>query len=187
MIPPFNPSGVLPPYVGKDATVRALVSSYDVTASELVGRFATSPERVAVLTGLLTYRAQLHAIGIVRGYQWLDGSFVEDVETLEGRPPGDVDVVTFASRPMGATDALAWAAFFQAHINCFNPKFLKANLKCEAYYVDLDRRPDLIVSDTQYWCGLFSHRRTGLWKGMLRLPLASDDMLAGSQLTGATL
>ncbi|MCF5221032.1 hypothetical protein GIW34_22655, partial [Pseudomonas syringae] len=35
-------------------------------------------------------------MGIVSGIQWLNGSFMENVEMLEGRPPNDMDVVTFA-------------------------------------------------------------------------------------------
>ena len=35
------------------------------------------------------YRAALRAVGFDRGFQWLDGSFVED------RVPKDLDVVSF--------------------------------------------------------------------------------------------
>ncbi|MDA1231040.1 MAG: hypothetical protein O2856_09720 [Planctomycetota bacterium] len=28
------------------------------------------------------------------GFQWLDGSFLEDIELGDGRPPRDLDVVT---------------------------------------------------------------------------------------------
>jgi hypothetical protein len=186
MIPAFNASGVLPPYVGADPANRTLVSPYDVSASELVGRFATSPDRAAILAGLLTYREQLRAAGIVIGYQWLDGSFVEDIELLESRAPGDVDVVTFAYRPVAAADDASWLAFFHSNLHLFDPQALKAQLKCDAYYVDLGKRPDLVVADTSYWYGLFAHqRRSGLWKGMLRLSLNSDDIVAQGQLRGA--
>jgi hypothetical protein len=49
-----------------------------------------------------------------------------------------------------------------------NNKSTKANFKCDAYYVDLDVvHTTAIVDQTRYWFGLFSHRRTGVWKGML--------------------
>ena len=185
MIPAFNASGVLPPFIGGNPTVQASVSPYEVTATELVGRFATTPERKGILNGLLTYRTQLLAVGIDKGFQWLNGSFVEDIEAIEGRPPGDVDVVTFARRPTVAVSQNAWIAFFRSNLPIFDPGALKATLKCDAYYVDLDMRPDLTVSTTGYWYGLFAHRRTGVWKGMLRLPLISDDIVAQGQLTGA--
>ena len=179
MIPPFNTSGVLPPYLGKDATVRALVSPYDVTATELVGRFATSPERINILKGLFAYRAQLRALEIVAGHQLLDGSFTEDVETLEGRAPGDVDVLTFAFRPgQGSRVPPAWGEF----LGTISPALIRSRSRrhsnARRHYIDLDLPPPLIVSHTQYWFSLFSHRRTGVWQGMLRLPLVSDDTIA---------
>jgi hypothetical protein len=185
MIPAFNASGVLPPFIGGNPTVQASASPYEVTATELVVRFATTPERTGILNGLLTYRTQLVAAGIDNGFQWLDGSFVEDIEAIEGRPPADVDVVTFAHRPTAVANQNAWVAFFGSNLRLFDPRTLKATLKCDAYYVDLDLRPDLTVSTAGYWYGLFAHRRTGVWKGILRLPLISDDILAKGQLTGA--
>jgi hypothetical protein len=182
-IPAFNASGVLPPHMGNPTHG---VSPYVVTASELVGRFATTRERIDVLTGLLTYRSELAAAGILDGFQWLDGSFAEDIETLEGRPPADIDVVTFARRPTPVADLTDWTTFFVANKHLFDPNALKARLKCDAYYVDLDQAPNLVVTTTAYWCGLFSHRRAGLWKGMPFLPLMSDDTIAGDQLKRAT-
>jgi hypothetical protein len=99
VIPAYNHSHVLPPFVGVDPTVRQGVSPYETTLSDLVDRFSTSPERAAILWGLLDYRAILNPLGIVSGYQWLSGSFTENIEALQARPPGDVDVVTVAHRP----------------------------------------------------------------------------------------
>lgn len=99
MIPTFNISGVLPPFVGESPTVKAAMSPYLTTMSAIVGRFATSVERKKILAGLLAYRAALRNLGLVNGFQWIDGSFVEDIENTQNRPPADVDVVTFSSRP----------------------------------------------------------------------------------------
>jgi hypothetical protein len=66
--------------------------------SDVVLRFGNSPERIAILDGLLSYRLALTTAGMVDGFQWLDGSFTEDVETLQRRSPNDIDVVTIASR-----------------------------------------------------------------------------------------
>lgn len=52
-------------------------------------------ERRELLKGLLEFRSELHRIGLVDGIQWLDGSFIENVEEIEGRHPKDIDVVTF--------------------------------------------------------------------------------------------
>lgn len=35
-----------------------------------------------MLDGLLRKRAALHAAGLIQGFQWLDGSFLEHVENI---------------------------------------------------------------------------------------------------------
>jgi hypothetical protein len=144
---------------------------------ELVRRFATSPERAQILEGLLNYRDALRSIGVTSGYQWIDGSFVEDVETTRGRPPGDVDLVTVAHRPI--SDDAAWRALVVGNLHVFDPAVSKVRFKSDAYYIDLNKPPRLVVEDTVYFFGLFSHQKaTFLWKGVLRIPLISDDHLA---------
>jgi hypothetical protein len=140
----------------------------------VVSRFGTSAERAEILNGLLDYREALRAIGLGNGYQWLGGSFVEDVEANRSRPPKDIDLVTISYRP--PIDSNAWEQVVHANSGLFNPMVTSQMYKCDAYFVDLNIPPHLIVSDTTYWFGLFSHQRdTSLWKGMLRVPLLSDD------------
>ena len=86
--------GVLPPVHPTEAGHGPNRSPYPITLQELLDRFSTSAERIDVLKGFLSYRAALHAAGIVRGFQWLDGSFMENVERLEDRPPRDMDVIS---------------------------------------------------------------------------------------------
>jgi hypothetical protein len=41
--------------------------------------------------------------------------------------------------------------------------------------------PVSLVNQTKYWFGLFSHKRNGVWKGMLQVPLcppAADAAIA---------
>ncbi len=181
MIPAFGPSGVLPPFIGADATVRAQVSPYATTMAGIVRRFGTSAERLALLRGLLDYRIALAKAGIVQGFQWIGGSFVEECETIRQRPPGDVDVITFAYRP-AVSD---WVEFVSQHYDIFDPIQTKAQFKCDAYYVDLQKPPHLSVNDTSYFNGLFSHQRDSrLWKGMLALGLNSDDSAALQLVVG---
>jgi len=151
--------------------------------TELVSRFATSQPRIEILIGLLNYRERLRTLNIAQGFQWIDGSFVEDVEQTRSAPPGDVDVVTFAPRPMA--DSAAWNTLIQANLDVFDPVQSKVTFRCDAYFVDLAKDPGLIVRDTAYWFGLFSHQRaTSLWKGMLIVPLNSDDALARTNVVG---
>ncbi len=100
-IPAWNSAGVLPPIRPNAPGSSPDRSPYVVDLAVLVDRFATSTERMAILDGLLRFRAALHAAGITSGFQWLDGSFLEQVEALEGRAPRDIDVVTFLALPQG--------------------------------------------------------------------------------------
>jgi hypothetical protein len=180
MIPQINASMVLPPFVGHDPGRRAATSPYLVSMAEVVERFATSSVRVAILRGLLSYRGALLRAGLVDGFQWLDGSFVEDIETSRKRGPRDIDIVTFASSP---ADIANWGAWLRDHEGLLNPQRTKAEFLCDAYFVDFRKRPDLLVDDTRYWFGLFSHQReSSLWKGMLKVPLLSDDVEAEALL-----
>lgn len=165
--------------MGTNPGVRGEMSPYQATMTEVVRRFATSPERVAIIEGLLAYREKLTSLGIVDGFQWIDGSFVENVEVLRGRAPADVDVVTFARRPSHVADDAAWVVFFKSNLDVFVPAQAKAQFSCDAYFVDLNKKPEIVVDDTRYWFGLFSHQRTSaLWKGMVAIPLSSDDQAA---------
>jgi hypothetical protein len=140
----------------------------------VAGSFGKSKERRAILRGLIGYRSHLRRIGIVDGCQWLDGSFVEDVETLRLTPPGDIDAVTFA--PRAVQDINQWMAIFHTNPAVFNPQVAKQQYSVDAYFVDLSIHPRLIIEHVVYWLGVFSHQRdTGTWKGMLEIELGGDD------------
>lgn len=114
-IPPFTRGGALPPYVGNPVSPSDR-SPYVTTLVEVVARFATSARRGDILRGYLDYRAALREVGFVSGYQWLDGSFVECVEETRGKPPNDLDLVTFYHRPSETADDGTWEmALRQSH------------------------------------------------------------------------
>lgn len=152
------------------------MSPYEANLQEFVVHFATSLERVAILRGLLSYRREFRLIGVVDGWQWMDGSFVENVEALRSRAPADIDLVTFSRVP---GDAAEKRRVVLANMNLFDRAQTKALYKCDAFFVDLDKKPELLVDDSRYWFGLFSHQRdTALWKGVIKVPLqaqANDD------------
>ncbi|MFM0315987.1 hypothetical protein PQR36_13945 [Paraburkholderia nemoris] len=148
--------------------------------SEFATRFATSVRRAEILDGLLRYRAALRGIGILTGFQWVDGSFVEDVEQKENRAPRDIDVVTFGYSPVVA-DQNAYRLWFNTNLALFDRNQTKHNFECDGFYIDLRKRAELLVDDARYWFGLFSHQRdTSLWKGMVQVPLQSDDAAASA-------
>lgn len=183
MIPDFNHSYVLPPYLGDSPTQAAQSSPYETTPLELVQRLGHTTTRRRLLSGLLRYRKDLRALGFSEGFQWLDGSFVEDVESGQARPPGDIDVVTFATTPGGMLPSTV-GALPQTHAHLFDPAKAKAQYGCDAYLVRLDGSPDRLVRRTAYYFGLFSHRRSdNVWKGMLAMPLRADDEAALAYLS----
>jgi len=176
MIPPFNLSGVLPPYVGASPLDPAGLSPFDTSMREVVEALGTSADRASILRGFISLREKLRALGITEGYQWCAGSFCEDVEALQGRSPSDVDVVTFFVRPVHRDDDAAWATFVASNIGLFDATQTKATFKCDAYFVDANSPLPAMIAQVTYWHGLFGHQRVShLWKGMLRVPMMSDD------------
>lgn len=175
---------VLPPFVGENPTRRADMSPYKVSMHDVVARFATSRPRVKILRGLLAYRSALLSAGVTAGFQWLDGSFVEDVEQIRKVPPKDLDVVTFGKLP--ASDVAAKREWMQKHVHLLDRNQAKIVFSCDAFFVDLAKNPEMLVDDTRYWFGLFSHQREStLWKGMLQVPLNSNDQDAVDYLDKA--
>ncbi|MDN3685563.1 hypothetical protein QW180_26395 [Vibrio sinaloensis] len=59
MIPKFEESGVLPPFVGDGPTEPANQAPYKVSLEAFVEHFATSKERTEILVGFLQYRSKL--------------------------------------------------------------------------------------------------------------------------------
>lgn len=170
-VPDFTISGALPPYLGTTPTIAAAMSPYGTTLARIAGKICGSDPRKEIFRGLLAYRQALSGIGLQVGFQWLAGSFLEDIESLEARAPNDIDVVTFFHRPAAVADSLLWQPFFASNIALFHPGLVKAAFKCDAFFVDMNTASFNVVSLTRYWFGLFSHRRDGLWKGMLEVPL----------------
>jgi hypothetical protein len=176
-IPGFNINDVLPPYTGPTGPGGAAddMSPYEVSATEVVTTLSTTLERQSILHGWLAHRAALRSLGFMRGFQWLDGSFVEK------KDPRDLDIVTFIYRPPGIGDANALASLMRSNLNVFLRPQVKATYKLDFFPIDLDGSPEAIVNLTRYYAGLFSHRRMDeIWKGMLQVRLedAADDAAA---------
>jgi len=183
-IPPFSIDGVLPPYIGPSGPGGRAedMSPYVVTAFEVVSTFGGSNERAKILDGWLRHRAQLQSLGFQRGFQWLNGSFLEDKE------PRDLDIVSFLFRPAMFTVGQL-SAVLQANRALFDPGQLKQSYLLHAFFVDLNGSPETIVNASRYYFGLFSHRRGDeLWKGMLQVSLdnPADDGAAREALGAAT-
>ena len=176
-VPEWEFGGVLPPFV-EVALSPVARSPYMVAVSDVVARFGNTPERRRLLVGLLDYRAELRRAGLASGFQWINGSFVEDVEGVEGRTPRDIDVVNFYHLPDDHSEETLRDAF----PDLFHRAGMKARYAVDAYHVPLEQeRSEDLVAYCVYWHGLWSHRRDRLWKGYLRVDLSSEDDDAARQ------
>lgn len=166
-----------PPFVGRQGPGghAGEMSPYVATALEVTASFGGTPERQAILHGWLAHRAALRAVGFGRGFQWLDGSFVED------KQPRDLDVVTFLYRPATVSDPAALAAMMQANPDLFQKPRVHQTYSLDLFAIDLDGSPEGLIGLSQYFLGLFSHRRgDNLWKGLIQVRLedTNDDNAA---------
>lgn len=115
----------------------------------------------------LDFRDRLRREGLVNGFQWLDGSFLEDIETREGRAPRDLDVVTI----FWGYDIPFLTTLGNQFPEFVSPSRSKVTYHLDHYHFDASFNPAFTVEQTRYWALLFSHNRQGVWKGMLRIEL----------------
>ena len=170
-IPDWEYAGVLPANEPDDPTSE-IRSPYTASLFDLVTRFGSTEPRRRILRGLLAYRAELHNSGLIRGFQWIDGSFVENVEETSGRPPNDIDIVTFLYVPDGYTAE----TLLQKFDTLFDKTTLKNDYSVDAYYAQLNQvTPEEMINESTYWYSLWSHTRDGKWKGYLQIDLADGD------------
>ncbi|MCY3841666.1 MAG: hypothetical protein OXH09_23985 [Gammaproteobacteria bacterium] len=133
---------------------------------EVVTRFGTTTLRNTILLGWLEHRADLRTAGFLDGFQWLNGSFVED------KQPRDLDVVAFLYRPTGILDAGSLLTLMNSNPNLFRRQNVRTKYQLDFIPVDLNGSAEFIVQMSRYYMGLFSHRRADqLWKGMLQVRL----------------
>ena len=161
-------SGVLPPIWPGEGGISPKRSPYSATLTEVVDNFAISNERKTILDGLLEYRRALYAAGIVRGFQWLDGSFMEDVELHQSRSPNDIDVVTYFVLPDDETES----SLLSKAPHLFDREGVKAKYKVDSYYGVLGQTmSESDVRKIAYWYSMWSHNRNQTWKGFVRTEL----------------
>jgi hypothetical protein len=164
MIPNFDHNLVLPPHTGNPVNFADL-SPYPCTSNELCNKFSTSSERIGILKNFLKFRSSLRSLGLLNAIQWLDGSFLEDIEQQAKRAPRDLDCVT-----------IYWGydRAFQNGLVSSLPEFAdpiscKKRFQLDHYPFDAGYSPLNTVEMSRYWAQLFSHNRLGIWKGMLSI------------------
>ena len=79
--------------------------------------------------------------------------------------------------PIGEAKVIStWNHGQAANAALFDASQTKMAFRCDAYFVDANTPLRSVITQVTYWHGLFGHRRTShMWKGILRLPLVSDD------------
>lgn len=182
-LPSWNSLGLIPP-IDEQQPASAERSPYTVSLTDFVLRFGQTQPRRVVLDGFLKYRAALHAAGLVSGFQWVDGSFLENVEVIEARTPNDIDVVTFFDLPAGKSqiDMLQQFPDLFPTTRVVQQK-LKDTYSVDAYVEHLGKAPSRLVRQSSYWYSMWSHRRNQAWKGFVQIDLApTGDALAIAQL-----
>lgn len=165
-IPNFDHNHVIPPHLG-DPSSRSDVSPFECTTLELCQKFSTSTKRIEILQKFLDFRKRTVNSGVKVGFQWLDGSFLENIEESEGRNPNDIDVVTFYGGLSMADQCMA-GKFFPEF---FSPKMARDKFLVDHFAIDYCHDPDFTIDQARYWSQLFTHKRNGIWKGMLKIPL----------------
>lgn len=183
MIPAFDIDGVVPPIRPGEKAHSSDRAPYPTDILTFCLRFGGTPERRAILGGLLDLRRALVAVGIVEGFQWLDGSFLEDVERLRQRAPADIDVVTFGV----VGDAAAQRARVRRAPTLFDHAAVKATYQVDHYLIGTDDPSDVdrskLSRKVAYWYSMWAHQRdTQRWKGFVSVPLVSTDADARSWL-----
>jgi hypothetical protein len=182
-LPNWNTLGVIPPLNIQSPTSFER-SPYAVSLIEFVDRFAFTESRRSIIDGFLQYRSALHSAGLVSGFQWIDGSFLEDIETNESRSPNDIDVVTFFELPLGIKQIDLVKQFPMLFPSSFTEKLeIKKRYSVDAFSECLNQNPKQLVEQSAYWYSIWSHRRNQSWKGYVQVELSpNNDVDARKQL-----
>jgi hypothetical protein len=107
----------------------------------------------------------------------VDGSFSENVEILEARNPGDVDVVSFLDDPNGDL-----AQIFPGDLADHDE--VKKTFFVDSYWVETTLPGRELVTLSAYWYSMWAHRRNSQWKGFLQVDLdPAEDAAALAELT----
>jgi hypothetical protein len=188
-LPPFDMRGLLPPFNGGNPTEFDR-SPYFCSMTELCLALGTTDHRKGLLRNLISYRALIASDEFIEGVQFINGSFVENIEINEGRNPSDIDVFSILVPPAKYVNAPAlWqstgSAFWQNEIIDNTKNKSRFSVDCYALMLNI-RDLGNFLRQSLYWYSLFSHKRSNYeWKGFAAVPLnVVDDQAALAALVG---
>lgn len=170
----WNIQGVIPPIATGEEGHSPKRSPYPISINEFVHKFAFSTERIKILIGFLEYRKAIYSSGITTGFQWINGSFVENIESIAERAPNDIDVVTFSNLYQTIPNYPKWA---EINFNFLSNPIAKNKYKVDSYWVDMDIGfNEYSIERCTYWYSMWSHQRdTNIWKGFFVISLSPSD------------
>jgi hypothetical protein len=178
----WNIHGVIAPIAEGEDGVSDNRSPYKISIIDFVKNFSYTQDRCHIISKFLDYREKIYQLEINEGFQWVDGSFTENVEELRQRPPSDIDLVNFIYQPSQINEEY-WAE----HGYVFDHDIAKQNYLVDSYWVNLSvNDKEYIVNQTAYWYSMWSHQRdTNIWKGFYQIALTpQDDIMARQWLEG---
>lgn len=168
----WNIHGVISPIAEGAGATSLNRAPYEIDILTFVKNFSLSNERIEILKKFLYYRTFLYELGVTSGFQWVNGSFTENVELLRQRPPNDIDVVSFIALKTPPDEL-------------FEHFYIKQKYQVDGYIVDLNDDPEELVKWTAYWYSLWSHQRdTNIWKGFFQIPFSTQDDLKALNYLG---
>lgn len=171
-IPDFDHNNVLPPFINGRPGIPANHSPYVCSILEFCTKFATSEVRIQLLNKFVEFRIKIHEVGITNGFQWVDGSFLENKEKALDQSPNDIDVATFFQVTSPNTEAKVQSSF---------PEFVDRKLAKDNFRLDhlllhiTSLSPYDLIRNTNFISKLFSYSRRGVYKGMVEIHLNSID------------
>lgn len=147
-------------------------SPYKMDLLEFYNTFSYSDNRKIILNHFILYRKYLHKLHIKKGFQWINGSFLELIEKKENRSPNDIDVVTFFEIDKRVTDILNNKEMIN---DLISPRSKEIYLT-DGYLIDISKiEKKKLIELSIYWYGVWSHTRENYWKGFIEIDLDSSE------------
>ena len=162
----WDERGLIPPIDEKNPTSNNR-SPYKITIFDFINIFGFSKKRLELLDSFLDFQKKLMDSGLLIHKQWLNGSCCENCEITRNRSPNDIDAVFFYS----VNDV----RLYEINIDYLSNELVKKTFKVDSYLICLPTRDVNIdtfcnlMDITAYWNSLWSHTRSGQWKGFIEL------------------
>ena len=172
ILPEWDFNGLLPVADPKDRR-QEICSPYPISLDELVDRFGITLMRRKLLLNLFDYRKALYDAGVSGGFQWINGSFVENVENRRGRGPADIDIFTVYAVP----HVLKTENLEKNFPHLFNREQVRDRYLVDslgAWPVDIQPNTFLVKKFLELY-NIFSYTRKGVKKGFVQIPLCKYD------------